>query len=211
MKVMTFLKSSSDQKKHEQIMEKTLNVVEIIVEMNKIDPEIMAQIFKIFEELLGSTKENEERYISELVFNMHAGVNSDLRHRIMPLAVNLPIKQRLLQDVRYELATNEGKKRLISSTMFLTEFLECARTSFHYVATRKSLLPILEALIDVVQHKLIKHQELIVRKNAVNLMVELSFFLDQTLFDPILARFTIEQQALIKIYITKKLSKQNQN
>ena len=204
-------KDPSDQKKHEQIMQKTLNVVEIIVEMKKIDPEIMAQIFKIFEELLGSTKENEERYISELIFNMHAAINSELRHRLMPLAVNLPLKQRLLRDARYELASNETRKTLISTTMFLTEFLENARTSFHYVATRKAMLPILEALIDVVQHKLIKHPELIVRKNAVNLMVELSFFLDQTLFDPILARFTIEQQALIKIYITKKLSKQNQN
>ena len=204
-------KEHPEQKKHEQIMEKTLNVVEIIVEMKKLDPEIMIQIFRIFDELLGSTRENEERYISELIFSMHAATTSDLRHQLMPLTVNLPIKKRLLKDALSELASAEGKRALIATTMFLTELLECARNSFHYVTTRKAMHPLLETLIDIIQHKLIKHPELIVRKNAVNLMVELSFFLDQILYDPILARFTIEQQALIKIYITKKLSKQNQN
>lgn len=199
---------SFESQKNAHIMEKTLNVVEIIVKMRKLDEEIVQQIFKILTELLGSTAHSEEHYIIELVFMMYSSEKGELKDTLMKHIINLPIKKQLVETCYQQLSSSEERNELIDNLVFMTEFLLAARNSFHYVGVRKNLLNFLDKLISLVQMKLIISSELIVRKTVVNLMVELSFFLDQSLFDPILAQFTIEQQALIKIYITKKLSKE---
>ena len=200
---------SLEIKQNANIMIKTLNVVEIIVKMRKLDEEIIQQIFKILRELLGSTAHSEEDYIIELIFLMYSVEKGDLRPSLMKNIIDLPVRKELMGKCFQQLQVSDLRNVLIDNLYFMTDFLAFCRKSFHYVEVRKGLLTFLDNLIVLVQNRLITSEELIVRKTVVNLMVEFSFFLDQNLFDPILAQFTIEQQALIKIYITKKLSKES--
>jgi hypothetical protein len=206
-----WVKISEDNKEAQQnsnIMEKTLNVVEIIVKMKKLDEEIIQQIFKILTELLATSGPSEKGYIIELVFLMYSSEKGVLRLSLMKSIVQLPIRKELLYAGYSQLTYLEEHADLVNVSVFLTDYLQNARSSIYYGPVRKILLEFLDRLVMLVQKKLIVNPQLIVRKTVVNLMVELSFFLDQVLFDPILAQFTIEQQALIKIYITKKLSKE---
>ena len=199
---------SHEAQKNANIMEKTLNVVEIIVKMRKLDEEIIQQIFKILTELLQSPGHSEKRYIIELVFLMYSTEKGALRIPLMKNIIQLPIRRELLLAAYSELNYSEENSALVNSLVFMTDYLQNTRSSIYYGPVRKIILEFLDKLILLIKKKLIINTQLIVRKTVVNLMVELSFFLDQSLFDPILARFTIEQQALIKIYITKKLSKE---
>ena len=199
---------SHEAQKNANIMEKTLNVVEIIVKMKKLDEEIIQQIFKILTELLSSPGHSEKRYIIELVFLMYSTEKGALRIPLMKHIIQLPIRRELLLAAYSELNYSEENSTLVNSLVFMTDYLQNTRSSIYYGPVRKIILEFLDKLIMLIKKKLIVNTQLIVRKTVVNLMVELSFFLDQSLFDPILARFTIEQQALIKIYITKKLSKE---
>lgn len=199
---------SHEAQKNANIMEKTLNVVEIIVKMRKLDEEIIQQIFKILTELLSSPGHSEKRYIIELVFLMYATEKGALRIPLMKHIILLPIRRDLLFASYSELNYSEENPTLVNSLVFMTDYLQNTRSSIYYGPVRKVILEFLNKLINLIRKKLIVNSQLIVRKTVVNLMVELSFFLDQSLFDPILAQFTIEQQALIKIYITKKLSKE---
>lgn len=199
---------SHEAQKNANIMEKTLNVVEIIVKMRKLDEEIIQQIFKILTELLSSPGHSEKRYIIELVFLMYSTEKGALRIPLMKNIIQLPIRRELLLAAFSELNYSEENSALVNSLVFMTDYLQNTRSSIYYGPVRKIILEFLDKLILLIKKKLIVNNQLIVRKTVVNLMVELSFFLDQSLFDPILAQFTIEQQALIKIYITKKLSKE---
>lgn len=194
--------------KNANIMEKTLNVVEIIVKMRKLDEEIIQQIFKILTELLTSPGHSEKSYIIELIFLMYSTEKGSLRIPLMKNIIQLPIRKELLYSNFSELTFSEDNNVLVNSLVFMTDYLQNTRSSIYYGPVRKIVLEFLDKLIALIRKKLIVNSQLIVRKTVVNLMVELSFFLDQSLFDPILAQFTIEQQALIKIYITKKLSKE---
>jgi hypothetical protein len=197
-----------ETQKNANIMEKTLNVVEIIVKMRKLDEEIIQQIFKILTELLSAPGHSEKKYIIELVFLMYATEKGALRIPLMKNIIQLSIRRDLLFANFSELNYSEEDSALVNCLVFITDYLQNARSSIYYTPVRKILLEYLDRLIALIRKKLIVNSQLIVRKTVVNLMVELSFFLDQSLFDPILAQFTIEQQALIKIYITKKLSKE---
>ncbi|MEM7713009.1 MAG: hypothetical protein AAF349_05435 [Cyanobacteria bacterium P01_A01_bin.68] len=199
---------SHEIQKNANIMEKTLNVVEIIVKMRKLDEEIIQQIFKILTELLSSPGHSEKRYIIELVFLMYATEKGALRIPLMKHIIQLPIRKDLLFTGYSELNYCEDHTGIVDGLVFMTDYLQNTRSSIYYGPVRKVVLEFLDKLVGLIRKKLIINSQLIVRKTVVNLMVELSFFLDQNLFDPILAQFTIEQQALIKIYITKKLSKE---
>lgn len=199
---------SHEIQKNANIMEKTLNVVEIIVKMRKLDEEIIQQIFKILTELLSSPGHSEKRYIIELVFLMYATEKGALRLPLMKHIIQLPIRRDLLFAGYSELSYYEEHTAIVDGLVFMTDYLQNTRSSIYYGPVRKVVLEFLDRLVGLIRKKLIVNSQLIVRKTVVNLMVELSFFLDQNLFDPILAQFTIEQQALIKIYITKKLSKE---
>lgn len=206
-----WVKISEDNPEVQQnsnIMEKTLNVVEIIIKMKKLDDEIIQQIFKILTELLTTSGPPEKRYILELTFLMYASEKGALRLTLMKHIGQLPIRRELLLAGYSQLTYLEEHADLVGVLVFMTDYLQNVRSSIYYGPVRKILLEFLDRLVALIQNKLIVNPQLIVRKTVVNLMVELSFFLDQSLFDPILAQFTIEQQALIKIYITKKLSKE---
>ena len=200
---------SNDIQKNAHIMGKTLNVVEIIIKMRKFDDEIISQIFKIFQELLNSPNLTEQEYIEELLFLMYSLEKGPLKPVLMKNIVNLSNNKEIIQKCYQNLSEANSSESRVHYMVFLTDFMEKSRESFHYVTMRKQLLVFLDDLIFLVQERIISSDKLIERKTVVNLMVELSFFLDQSLFDPILSQFSIEQQALIKIYITKKLSKEN--
>lgn len=201
---------SNDAQKNAHIMEKTLNVVEIIIKMRKFDEEIIQQIFKIFQELLNSPHLIEKSYIEELIFLMYSLDKGPLKQTLMRNIINLSNNKEIMHKSFENLSSATSSESRFHYLAFLTDFLEKSRDSFHYVSMRKQLLQFLDDLVFLIQERLISSDQLIERKTVVNLMVELSFFLDQSIFDPILGQFTIEQQALIKIYITKKLSKESQ-
>lgn len=100
------------------------------------------------------------------------------------------------------------KPDLVFFTQLWSRIMFVSRTNSQYSYVQKSMHVHMKEMIEVVKKKLIQNTDTLTRKTGVLFMVQAYFLTEKKLFERYITDLTVEQRALIMVYVQKE-SKQN--
>ena len=183
-------------------LKKGLLIIEDFLNDREADEGIIISVYKFIDKVFMLCTDKDYAY-SDPLHTLFQIIVSQPYHkdRLAAMTVNGPMRMHFYTYVLSTLENNDSKL-IINGLRILISMIKYGKKSQKYLILHKDVANSILDLINIMK-RLFIHQEVGVRKNAVQFLAECYFFMDHDLYPKIYNVFAPEQQKLIEIYIKK--------
>lgn len=132
------------------------------------------------------------------------GRDKSMREPAIQIFVLLPFKNILLSKLIERMENPVEESSIISDSLkVFSGLLKAMKFSNQAESFEEMAKSFLQRLVSVMKARLLTHYEVNVRKNTVQLLVEMYYFFHREVFAYIIGQFSPEHQKLVRLYIEK--------